>query len=351
VLDVDHLSHSTQRNAKFRWATTKATRGEHMLTLLAAELISAANIAKNNMLTFYDPSNPAFIPGYLLNPNVYYWWQAGGMLGQLIQHWNITGNSSLNEMITRALVYQVGPSANYMPPNQSSSEGNDDQVFWGFAAMDAAEYNFPAPDPKWNVNAPSYTISWLGMAQAVFNTQVPRWDTANCGGGLRWQITYANTGWNYKNMPSNGGFFMLAARLARFTGNSTYGDWATKVWDWAEGVGFIAAGTTNGAAKYTVYDGAGINLATQTCNATNKVQFSYNVGMLMMGSAMMYNYVSRAHPEHPPTALKLTTHRPTAARSGATASSASSTAWSTTTTWSRPRGPTTRRRTRRRRAA
>lgn len=67
-----------------------------------------------------------------------------------------------------------------MPPNQTKDLGNDDQVFWAFAAMAAAELNFPNP--------PSDQPQWLALAQAVFNTQALRWDTTSCGGGLKWQI-------------------------------------------------------------------------------------------------------------------------------------------------------------------
>jgi mannan endo-1,6-alpha-mannosidase len=116
-----------------------------------------------------------------------------------------------------------------MPANQSSSEGNDDQSFWALAAIAAAEMRFPNP--------PSDKPQWLALAQAVFNQQATRWDTANCNGGLRWQIVPFNAGYNYKNSISNGCLFHLAARLARYTGNTTYIDWADKIYDWMDGSG------------------------------------------------------------------------------------------------------------------
>ncbi|KAF7593127.1 hypothetical protein BBP40_012006 [Aspergillus hancockii] len=66
----------------------------------------------------------------------------------------------------------------------------------------------------------------------VFNLLVARWDTDNCGGGLRWQIWPFQAGYATKNAASNGDLFELAARLARYTGNKTYEEWAEKVWDW-----------------------------------------------------------------------------------------------------------------------
>ena len=74
--------------------------------------------------------------------------------------------------------------------------------------MSAAELKFPNPGPK--------DPSWLSLAQAVFNMQVGRWDP-HCGGGLRWQFNPLNNGWMNKNTISNGCFFQLAARLARYT--------------------------------------------------------------------------------------------------------------------------------------
>ena len=81
-----------------------------------------------------------------------------------------------------------------MPLNQTKDEGNDDQVFWAFAAMSAAELKFPPPQSGY----PSYAA----MAQAVFNLQAERWDPENCGGGLRWQIVQFNAGYDYKNVAS-----------------------------------------------------------------------------------------------------------------------------------------------------
>lgn len=86
--------------------------------------------------------------------------------------------------------------------------------------MDAAESNFPEA---------SSGPSWLSLADAVFNFQASEWDDGTCGGGIRWQVYSFGNGYNLKNAISDGGFFQLAARLARYTGNSTYGDWANKV--------------------------------------------------------------------------------------------------------------------------
>lgn len=41
--------------------------------------------------------------------------------------------------------------------------------------------------------------------------------------------------------------------------------------------------------KYNIYDGAHID---ENCTDINKVQFSYNSGVFLLGAATMYNYVS-----------------------------------------------------------
>ena len=98
---------------------------------------------------------------------------------------------------------------------------------------------------------------------------------------LRWQVYQYLTGYNYKNSIANGCFFNIAARLARYTQNETYAQYAEKIWNWQIGTGFIDA-------TYNVYDGA--HLETN-CTDINKVLFSYNAGVFMLGAAYMYNYV------------------------------------------------------------
>jgi mannan endo-1,6-alpha-mannosidase len=117
-------------------------------------------------------------------------WEAGAMMGTLIDYWYYTGDDAYNDITQQALLFQVGETNDYMPRNQTRTEGNDDQGFWGLSVMSAAEYNFPNP--------PADKPQWLGLAQAVFNTQAARWDTEYCKGGLRWQIFTWNNGYDYK---------------------------------------------------------------------------------------------------------------------------------------------------------
>ena len=184
----------------------------------------AAKTAASGMLQYYTGHRPGDVPGNL--PDPYYWWETGAMFNAMVEYWYYTGDSQWNEITTQALLHQVGPEHNYMEPNQTRTLGNDDQAFWGLAAMAAAEVKFPNP--------PKDKPQWLALAQGVFNTQYPRWDNKSCHGGLKWQVFSFNNGYNYKNTVSNGCFFNLAARLAVYTGNQSYADWAEKTWDWGE---------------------------------------------------------------------------------------------------------------------
>ena len=87
------------------------------------DLIDAANQVKENMLTFYNGNQPGGIPGYMLNPDYYFWWQTGGMLGQLINHWALTGNDTYNQLVIDAVTWQSQDNGWFMPKNQTSSEG------------------------------------------------------------------------------------------------------------------------------------------------------------------------------------------------------------------------------------
>lgn len=172
--------------------------------------IAASDIA-HGMMQFYTGNETGQIPGLL--PGPYYWWEAGAMMGALMDYYYYTGDDTYNEEVIQGMLWQASPTDDYMPQNQTKDLGNDDQVFWGFAAMTAAEYVFPNP--------PKGSPQWLGLAQGVWNSQQLRWDTSSCAGGLRWQIYPFNAGYDYKNSPSNAGFVNLGARLYSYTGTSS----------------------------------------------------------------------------------------------------------------------------------
>lgn len=243
-----------------------------------ASIRNATSIVSYNLMSKYTNNatgTAATQVGTL--PAPLYWWEAGAVWGGMIDYWAYTNDSSNNAAVTQALLAQVGADNNYMPVAYYSSLGNDDQGFWALAVLSALEYGYPT--------GPSGSPTWLELAENVFNTMVPRWDNGtngSCGGGLKWQIFSYNAGYDYKNSVSNGAFFQIAARLAHYTGNSTYSDWANVIWDWTTRVGLISP-------SYMVYDGTS---DTQNCTSLDHLQWTYDPALFLYGTAMMYNFTN-----------------------------------------------------------
>ncbi|RAL12422.1 glycoside hydrolase family 76 protein [Aspergillus homomorphus CBS 101889] len=231
---------------------------------------NAAATAVFNTMQHYDGNKTGGIPGVL--PEL--WGEGGILFNLMIQYWYFTGDASNNAAVSQGMYQQVGNNNNYMPSNYSSYMGNDDQMAWGLAAMTAAELGYPEDTDQ---------TSWLTLAEGVFNTQVARWDTSNCGGGLRWQIWPYQAGYNMKNSISNGGLFQLSARLARYTNNQTYADWAEKIWDWSASVPLLNNKT------WSVADSTDID---NDCTTQGNNQWTANYGPYISGAAYMYNFTN-----------------------------------------------------------
>ncbi|KAK9364615.1 glycoside hydrolase, partial [Lipomyces kononenkoae] len=202
----------------------------------------AAFVFSHGMMDYYNGNQTGGTVGKFTWP--YYWWEAGAAWGSLLDYWFYTGDTTYNQILTDALLANVGPNYDFMPKSGTTTEGNDDPAFWGFTVMAAAERNF--------TNPPSDQPQWLELAEAVFWSMADRWDMSTCSGGLRWQIFPFNNGYDYKNPISNAGLFLMAARLARYTGNTTYVDWAHRTWNWVQQIGFLDTDF------YYFYDGASV---------------------------------------------------------------------------------------------
>ena len=228
------------------------------------------------MSTYYNPQAKGFKQGLLPFPP-YYWWESGAFWGTMLDYSRYTGDGQYDELIGQGILSQGSPTTDFMMWDQAFNLGNDDQVFWGLSAMTAAENLFPLPEKR----APNVTNAiWYQLSRGVFQNMVRRWNTTLCAGGLKWQFLPENRGFDYRSTITNVGFFQLAARLARFSGNSTYGAWADKSWSWMEAVGLIDKDTL------AVYDGAG---DVKNCTEVNKDQWSYNMAVAVHGAAVMWN--------------------------------------------------------------
>jgi len=107
----------------------------------------------------------------------YYWWESGASWGGMMGYWHATKDESYTNVMIEALVSQFGPNYDFDRPEEAFDTGNDDQAFWVFVAMAAAEYGFPLP--------PAPAPGWHVIAQNAWNDYVYRWNTQTCGGGLK----------------------------------------------------------------------------------------------------------------------------------------------------------------------
>jgi len=233
----------------------------------------AAATAAYGLVSFYSGNETGDVPGNL--PDPYYWWLCGAMMGTLIDYWHYTGDDSYNDLVYQAMIHQAGPDRDFLPENQTRAMGNDDQGFWAMTGMLAAEHVFKNP--------PEDEPQWLAIVQAIFNEFVSRWDEEHCGGGLRWQVFNFNIGWNYKNSVSNGCFFNVASRLARYTGNDSYAEWASDIWDWEKEIGLISD-------DWKLRDGVTIREGQECSDDMDGTEWSYNSGIWLHGAANMYDY-------------------------------------------------------------
>lgn len=194
------------------------------------------------------------------------WTEGGVLFDTMIRYWYYTGNASNNAAIIQGMNRQSGQN-DFLPANYSRYMTNDNQQIWALAAMTAAELDFPQEPSK----AP-----WITMAENVFDEQVRRWDSSSCAGGLRWLVSADELGWTTKNSEPNGAFFELSARLARYTNNHTYVDWAEKVWD-------------IDTRDWAVYDSVS---TLDHCKQHTGPMWTFNYGSYISGAAYMSNLES-----------------------------------------------------------
>ncbi|CAH2351661.1 mannan endo-1,6-alpha-mannosidase Dfg5p [[Candida] railenensis] len=235
-------------------------------------ICAAAKAIMDGELNYYEGTKYGGAVGMFSSP--YYWWEAGEAFGGILNYYvNCdSSNTTLKELIYNAMYHQSGDDHDYMPSNQTFTEGNDDQGVWGLTSMLAVELNFTDPTEA----------SWLSMTQAIYNEMLSRWDTTYCAGGMRWQIFTWNSGYTYKNTIANGCLFNIAARLGRYLDNDTYIETAEKVWDWMEDIGFISESD----GELVIYDGADIST---NCTSLTTTKWSYTYGIMIQGCAFLYN--------------------------------------------------------------
>lgn len=138
-------------------------------------ILKASSILAHGVQELYNGNTTGVMGKWPFPP--YYWWESGGAWGGMMQYWAYTKDESYSQVIMEALLSQLGPQYDFVRAEEYFDTGNDDQAFWVFVAMSAAEYGFPRPPlpaPHWHV-----------IVQNAWEDYVYRWNTTFCGGGLK----------------------------------------------------------------------------------------------------------------------------------------------------------------------
>ena len=200
----------------------------------------------------------------------------------LIPFWNITGNDTYNDLITKRMYSKVDLELG-TGWDESNNDTNMNHAAWALAAVTAAEMGFPADSSK---------KSWLTYAEQAEGTLSSTWGFSTvCGGGLESQnddLSLYNA--SVKDAVSNGEYFQLASRLAYLTSGDDqtgYASDASTVWDWSVSsdmvvesnwtINFMVTNTTTGG-NCTAYYGT-------------RIEYTYPYGLYLSGAAYMYNVV------------------------------------------------------------
>ncbi|CRG84923.1 Putative mannan endo-1,6-alpha-mannosidase C970,02 [Talaromyces islandicus] len=244
--------------------------GSHVLTVSSLSLDARSD---NSVKNAAKAIAAGLTSNYTSAPKIQEWWQDSLMYNALIDYWALTGDDQFNTITKQGILGQVGNDNDFMPAAQSLYETNSEQASWAMAAMNAAEAG---------LDSSNNNSSWIKLVENVFGEQAARWDTDVCSGGLKDDIEPLETDYRTKGAFSNGLFMQLAARLARYTGNSSYNEWPEKVWKWSESVGLLDS-------NYSVYDIVDIS---DDCKVASKLMFTANFGPYLSTAAIQYNSTS-----------------------------------------------------------
>ena len=250
-----------------------------------ASIKKAAGEIIKGLYAYHNPSSTA---GHFNQPEPWFWWLSGSGWTGVLDYTVYTQDTNYKKDLLSAIAQNVGPDYDFLPPEQANWEANDDQMYWVYAALTALEYDF---DPLPCEDGNDCANSWLDISINAWEGWVDRWNGASdtCGGGLKWQWNQEAAGFTYKNAVTNGGFFQASARLARYTGNETYAEWATKIWDWSRSVGLVSD-------DFHVYDGTSDGDG-QNCSTVNHDEWSYNIASYLHGAANMFAYAEGKNKE------------------------------------------------------
>ncbi|KAI1345890.1 glycosyl hydrolase family 76-domain-containing protein [Xylaria sp. FL0043] len=233
----------------------------------------AATLVAEDLMSFYKGEIPGLLPGPPPDGD-YPPWTGGALWASMLDYRSRTGDTQYDEKISEGLLWQRGPNDDFLAPNWTASEGNDDQALWAMAALLAAETGFTEPKDA--------NTTWAALAQNVFDEQSNesrRVSKGACSGALRWAIYPTNDGYDYVTTSANVAYANLGARLSVLDGNNqTQATSVQNTFDFLETSKFIDS-------KFNVYTGASV----PDCDDINKLQISSDPALAVESAAVMYN--------------------------------------------------------------
>jgi mannan endo-1,6-alpha-mannosidase len=79
-------------------------------TSSSGAISDTASTLASNLMGYYNPANVGVLPA------PYYWWEAGGMWGAMLDYWHYTGDAQYNDQVAQAIISQAGPRDDFMGP-------------------------------------------------------------------------------------------------------------------------------------------------------------------------------------------------------------------------------------------
>ncbi|GLA63034.1 hypothetical protein AtubIFM54640_004171 [Aspergillus tubingensis] len=241
----------------------------------------AATVTVQNTLTNSSLSgnvNPVYgdTNEWLFNSSTVEAW----LYSTLIPYWNLTGNDTYNELISKRMYSMAGLELGDSW-SESDNDTNMNHAAWALGAVTAAEMDFPVDSSK---------ESWLfyaGQAQGTLRSTFTF--STVCDGGLEIaNNALAETNLSMKDAISNGEFLQLSSRLAYLTtgdNRSSYTDDAVKIWNWCVDNDMVVE--SNWTVNFLVVN----TTASGNCTTygTNNFEFTYVYGLYMSAAAYLYN--------------------------------------------------------------
>jgi mannan endo-1,6-alpha-mannosidase len=69
-----------------------------------------ASTLASNLMGYYNPANVGVLPA------PYYWWEAAGLWGAMLDYWHYTGDAQYNDQVAQAIISQAGSRDDFMGP-------------------------------------------------------------------------------------------------------------------------------------------------------------------------------------------------------------------------------------------